>query len=170
MPRYRLQPDRPLLLWWGLLAALAVYFGVPAALNAVVPPRSATADAVELGTHGGDWKVPVAGLECRSGGFSLTETWTCGDTLLSSTVMEGVKDEDRTLRRLMRGASEDLAYPSADASRTEHEGIPMLIDGPRVALLHEGPDGQHLGVVLDGPQQGILDKILDALTEEARQR
>lgn len=170
MPRYRLQPARPRLLWWGLLAVLAVYFGTPAALNAAIPQRSATADAVELGARGGDWKVPVDGLECRSGGFSLTETWVCGDTLLSSTVMTGVEDQEHALRRLLRGTSEDFASPSPDASLTEHEGIPMLIDGPRVALLHEGPDEQYLGVVLDGPQQGILDKILLALTEEARQR
>ncbi|KQB84582.1 hypothetical protein [Corynebacterium oculi] len=170
MPRYRLQPDRPLLLWWGLLAALAVYFGAPAAINAAIPQRSATSDAVELGALGSDWTIPVEGLECRSGPFALTETWVCGDTLLSSTVMGDVEDEERTLRRLMRGTSDALATPSEDASLTEHEGIPMLIDGSRVALLHEGPDGQHLGVVLDGPQQGILDKILHALTEEARHR
>ncbi|MPV53127.1 hypothetical protein GCO27_08655 [Corynebacterium sp. zg331] len=112
----------------------------------------------------------MPGLTCRSSGFSLVETWICGESVLSSTVMEGVEDPDLTLRRLLRGVSADLAYPGPEASRTEHEGIPLLIDGSRVALLHEGPDGQYLGVVLEGPQQGIIDTILDALTEEARQR
>lgn len=157
-----------MLLWWGLLAAVVVYFGAPTAINAAIPERSATADEVVFGATSGDWEIPVEGLNCRSGGFSLTEDWVCGDTLVTATIMQGVDNPERTLHRLIHAAA--LEEPSEEASFTEHEGTPMLIDDARLALLHEGPDDQYLGVVLDGPQQGILDKILDALDEEARQR
>lgn len=168
MPRYRLQPDRPTLLWWGLVALTAAYFGAPAALNAAISERSATADPVVLGADGYDWEIPVAGLDCRGSALSLTKSWTCGDTLVHSTIVGGVQDEEVTLGRLVRGTSEAMLYPSEGATVTEHNGVPMLIDGDTVALLYHGPEEDYLGVVVEGPQHGVLDKIFDALDADSQ--
>lgn len=107
--RYQLKPLGQAKLWWSILGVATLLLLLPVGINAVVPDQRNTYEQLSMGKIGYDWEVPVvtetgAPVRCDMTLDDLfMKYWDCnGDTTVVTMLVEGMKDPENTLRRMVR--------------------------------------------------------------------
>ncbi|QGU06180.1 hypothetical protein COCCU_01060 [Corynebacterium occultum] len=170
MPQYRFSPTRAGKLWCAIFAVAALLFALPGILNLLTPEREAGTDEIRLGSLGYDWEMLLHDeqgevISCsKSSNVILGYLWDCDGTLIQSLLVEGVEDEEVTLRRMMRA---NLAeFPPEDAPVFREGDARMVID-PRygaVGMSLAGSDereGQSMIVLVHGGPE--VPELADAV-------
>lgn len=161
MRQYRLQPARVGGLWAGVLAAVAVAFGVPALIAPQVPPPEPDQE-IYIGTE----EKPLALPGCVQDSLAMLPTWDCAGTTVTTQLYheDDVVDADRTLRRTVSAA---LSFSDTSGAIQQAGNIRLLIDAtvPMISFyLKQGEELLYL--VIEGPQaRSVTEKIWPQLAD-----
>ncbi|MDU0479700.1 hypothetical protein QVA66_10690 [Staphylococcus chromogenes] len=163
MPAYRLKPRLPL---WRLSLIVAAALLVPVPIDALLPQVNANTSRVVLGAPENDWTTPMNwpdGTEmiCAEADDSVFfPSWDCDGTLITTTVLEGSKDEEETLRRAIRS----VTMVKTDDKLDIHKGDGRLIEtDDAIGMSVEGRDdhdGKTLVAVVTGERKREVSLVL----------
>lgn len=182
MSHYQFRPAVTAKTWSLLGVAVIAVLVLPALLNLVTPDVDAKTVNVSLGSEQDRWEMSMfkddsSRLQCEeSMSDLLTPTWDCGGATLTSMVVWGSKDQDTTLRRMMRLNS--MIDPGDDVPIL-HKGGVRIISSPEIpnqiglSLERPSDDVEHTGtlfVLVDGPEfDSYAELVFNNLrAEEAR--